>query len=89
MSKNKQYENGVVVVQIDRNVSAVAAAFGFLQDLHSRFFKSKPCTPAAHVVAASATECEQLVPMLFHKEQDPLMTSSCSVWLSPKALRLT
>ena len=70
MSKNKRYENGVVVVQIDRNVSAVAAAFGFLQDLLSRFFKSKLCTPAAHIVAASAAECEQLVPMLFYKKQD-------------------
>ena len=61
----------MVVVQIDRNVSAVAAAFGFLQDLLSRFFKSKLCTPAAHIVAAASAEREQLVPMLFHKEQDP------------------
>lgn len=63
--------DGVVVIEIDRNVSAVAAAFGFLQDLFSGFLEAKPCTPSAHVVAASAAECEQLVPMLFHKEQDP------------------
>ena len=61
----------MVVVQIDRNVSAVAAAFGFLQDLFAGFLKAESCTPAAHVVAASAAECEQLVPMLFHQEQDP------------------
>ena len=61
----------MVVVQIDRNVSAVAAAFRFLQDLFASLFKAESCTPAAHVVAASATECEQLVPVLFHKEQDP------------------
>ena len=30
MSENKQYENGVVVIEVDRNVSAVASAFGFL-----------------------------------------------------------
>ena len=29
-SENKQYENGVAVIEIGRNVSAVAAAFGFL-----------------------------------------------------------
>jgi len=62
---------GVVVIEVYRNVSAVAAAFGFLQDLLSRFFKTKPCTPATHVITASAAECEQLVPMFFHKEQDP------------------
>ena len=70
ISENKQYENGVVVIEIDRNVSAVAAAFGFLQDLLSRFFKSKPCTPAAHVVAASAAERKEFIPVLFYKEQD-------------------
>ena len=70
MSENKQYENGVAVIEIDRNVSAVAAAFRFLQDLFAGLFKAEACTPTAHVVAASATECEQLVPMLFHKEQD-------------------
>ena len=71
MSENKQYENGVAVIEIDRNVSAVAAAFRFLQDLFAGLFKAKPCTPAAHVVAASAAEREQLVPVLFHKEQNP------------------
>ena len=30
MSENKQYENGMAVIEIDCNVSAVAAAFGFL-----------------------------------------------------------
>ena len=62
---------GVVVIEIDCNVSAVAAAFGFLQDLLSRFFKTKPCTPAAHVVAASAAERKEFIPVLFHKEQNP------------------
>ena len=61
----------MVVVQIDRNVSAVAAAFCFLQDLFADLFKTKPCTPAAHIVAAASAEREQFVPMLFHKEQDP------------------
>ena len=61
---------GVVVVQIDRNVSAVAATFGFLQDLLAGLFKAESCTPAAHVVAASAAECEEFIPMLFYKEQD-------------------
>ena len=70
MSENKQYENGVAVIEIDRNVSAVAAAFGFLQDLLSRFLETKSCTPSAHVVAAASAEHEQLVPVLFHKEQD-------------------
>ena len=71
MSENKQYENGVAVIEIGRNVSAVASAFGFLQDLFAGLFKTKPCTPAAHVVAASAAEREQLVPVLFYKEQNP------------------
>ena len=62
---------GVVVIEVYRNVSAVAAAFGFLQDLFSGFLEAKPCTPATHVITASAAECEQLVPMLFHKEQNP------------------
>ena len=61
----------MVVIEVYRNVSAVAAAFGFLQDLFSRFFKTKPCTPATHVITASAAEREQLVTVLFHKEQDP------------------
>ena len=71
MSENKQYENGVAVIEIDRNVSAVAAAFRFLQDLFAGLFKAKPCTPAAHVVAASAAERKEFIPMLFHKEQNP------------------
>ena len=62
----------MVVIEIDRNVSAVAAAFGFLQDLLAGLFKAESCTPAAHVVAAAASaEREQLVPMFFHKEQNP------------------
>lgn len=63
--------NGVVVIEIDRNVSAVAAAFRFLQDLLAGLFKAESCTPSAHVVAASAAECEEFIPVLFHKEQDP------------------
>ena len=61
---------GVVVIEIDCDVSAVAAAFRFLQDLFAGLFKTKPCTPTAHVVAASAAECEEFIPMLFYKEQD-------------------
>ena len=61
----------MVVIEVYRNVSAVAAAFGFLQDLFSGFLEAKPCTPATHVVAAASAEHEQLVPVLFHKEQDP------------------
>ena len=71
MSENKQYENGVAVIEIGRNVSAVAAAFRFLQDLFAGLFKAKSCTPAAHIVAASAAERKEFIPVLFHKEQDP------------------
>ena len=67
MSENKQYENGVAVIEIGRNVSAIAAAFGFLQDLLAGFLKAKPCTPATHIVAASATERKEFIPVLFHK----------------------
>ncbi len=62
---------GVVVVQIDRNVSAVAAAFGFLQDLFAGFLKAEACTPTTHVVAAASAERKEFIPMLFHKEQNP------------------
>ena len=48
----------MVVIEIDRNVSAVAAAFRFLQDLFAGFLKAKPCTPAAHIITASAAERE-------------------------------
>ena len=60
----------VVVIEVNCNVSAVASTFGFLQDLLAGLFKTKSCTPAAHIITASAAECEQLVPMLFYKEQD-------------------
>ena len=62
---------GVVVVQIDRNVSAVAAAFRFLQDLFAGFLKAESCTPATHVVAAASAERKEFIPVLFYKEQDP------------------
>ena len=62
---------GVVVIEVYRNVSAVAAAFGFLQDLFAGFLKAEPCTPAAHVVAAASAERKEFIPMLFHKEQNP------------------
>ena len=71
MSENKQYENGVAVIEINRNVSAVAAALGFLQDLFAGFFKAKPCTPTTHVVAAASAECKKFIPVFFHKEQNP------------------
>ena len=59
--------NGVVVIEIDRNVSAVAAAFRFLQDLLAGLFKAESCTPSAHVVAASAAECEDEIMKVHNK----------------------
>ena len=61
----------MIVIEVDRNISAVAAAFGFLQDLFAGLFKAEACTPTAHIVAASAAERKEFIPMLFHKEQDP------------------
>ena len=62
--------DGVVVIEIDRNVSAVAATFGFLQDLFAGFLKAESCTPSAHVVAAASAERKEFIPVLFYKKQD-------------------
>ena len=62
--------NGVVVIEIDCNISAVAAAFRFLQDLFAGFLKAESCTPSAHVVAAASAERKEFIPVLFYKKQD-------------------
>ena len=68
-SKQAKFD-GVGVIEVYRNVSAVAAAFRFLQDLFAGFLKAESCTPSAHVVAAASAERKEFIPMLFHKEQD-------------------
>ena len=80
--------DGVVVIEIDCNVSAVAAAFGFLQDLLAGFFKAESCTPAAHVVAASAAERKEFIPMLFYKEQDSTDNIFLFCLIVPKSISI-